>query len=79
MTTAEDLLNKKGITIEILKDALIQHFEDDKKFQDEFRTFMLELKPYLQGVAGVGLLWKLAVAVGGLLVIWAEVKGLFGR
>lgn len=40
-------------------------------------TLMDEIKPYIQGVAGLGVLSKAFYAMGGIAVAWLAVKGLF--
>lgn len=64
--------------MELMRQALIQHFEDDKRFQDEFRAFVGEIRPYMQGAAGLGLLWKGIVAIGGLIFLWVQIKSMWG-
>lgn len=36
---------------------------------------MQEIKPFLQGAAGLGLLWKLFISVAGLIVAYTTIKG----
>lgn len=52
---------------------------DDKleRFMATSVLFREEVKPLLQGAAGLQLLWKVFVAVGSLAVAWAAMKGFF--
>lgn len=38
-----------------------------------------KVEPFVQGAAGFGIIWKVLMAVGGLLVIWVQIKSLFGK
>ena len=35
---------------------------------------MQKLEPYLQGAAGLGIIWKSLVAVGGIVIVWMQIK-----
>lgn len=51
-----------------------------KELNDKLDAHMALLQPYLQGAAGLGLLWKVLVAIGGAVVIWVQIKqGLWGN
>jgi len=69
------------ITVKDLQSAMLQHLKEDKEFQDRLEKKLDEhiakVEPFLQGAAGFSILWKVAVAIGGLLVVWVQVKGLF--
>jgi hypothetical protein len=39
--------------------------------KEDFQRFQDEVKPYLQGMAGLGILWKLLIALGSLLAAYA--------
>lgn len=59
--------------------ALSEHDKDEIRqiVKDEMKPFMDRVEPYLQGVAGLGIFWKLLVAIGSGLLIWAQIKGVF--
>ncbi len=48
---------------------------EDKLNPNSENYVLAPILPYLQGAAGLGLLWKFLVAVGSLVVIYIQVKG----
>jgi len=56
--------------IRALDEKLDQHILSEQIFREE-------VKPLLQGAAGLQLLWKVFVAVGSLAVAWVAIKGVF--
>ena len=38
---------------------------------------MEEIRPYIQGVMGLGYLWKIIIGLIGALVLWGQLKQLF--
>lgn len=77
--------------IKALQDSFHDHsIDDEARFRkifdmlevinvkmDSQSTILDEIKPYVQGIAGLSILWKGLMAIGGLLVIWVSIKGLF--
>lgn len=61
---------------------MIEHEKSDaaafKQLNDKLDSHMQELQPYIQGAAGLGLLWKALVAIGGAVVIWVQIRQMFG-
>lgn len=76
------------MSLDELKQAMMQHLKDDKvsfdaiqaslnAIDEKLDAHIEKVEPYLQGAAGFGILWKILIAVGGLLVMWSQVKGIF--
>lgn len=77
--------------IKALQDSFHDHsIDDEARFRkifdmlevinvkmDSQTTVLDEIRPYVQGIAGLSIVWKGLMAIGGLLVIWASIKGLF--
>lgn len=77
--------------IKALKDSFHDHsIDDEARFrkifdmlevinvkQDTQTRILDEIRPYVQGIAGLSIVWKGLMAIGGLLVIWVSIKGLF--
>lgn len=62
----------KAETEGALADTL-RHLEAmDKKLTEH----MEKIEPYLQGVAGLGLLWKFFIAIGSLAAAWLTLRTL---
>lgn len=62
----------------------IKDFRDEnKKLMDAMRvqieTHVAEVKPFMQGAAGIQILWKLCVAIGSLAGAYLAVKGIFTK
>lgn len=78
--------------IKALQDSLSDHIVDSEEVHrkifdmletlnskmDSQSTVLDEIKPYVQGIAGLGIVWRGLMAIGGLLVIWVTVRGYLG-
>lgn len=62
----------KAETEGALADMLRQLQEMDKKLTDH----MTKMEPYLQGAAGLGLLWKFFIAIGSVAAAWLTIRSL---
>lgn len=81
----------EGTPMELLVASLVQHYEEDrelrktvamldKRLDPEAEEYVLKpLIPYMQGAAGLGILWKLFITVGAGLLIWAQIKQTLGK
>lgn len=52
----------------------------DKKLDEhnlKHQSDMDELKPYLQFASGLGIIFKLIVAIGSIAMAWLAIKGVF--
>lgn len=48
----------------------------ENHFNPDHDSYVLKpLVPYMQGVAGLGLLWKALIAIGGLIILWMQIRG----
>ncbi len=54
----------------------IESLED--KLNPESDHYVLKpFIPFIQGAAGINLLWKFFVFVGGAILLWMQIKGVF--
>lgn len=71
-----------------LRNEFKKHGEDDAEHFNELRVLLENhikdekerwdrIEPYIQGAAGLGLIWKALIAVGSLAMAWAAVRGVF--
>lgn len=55
-----------------------EHEEADQRafaqINEKLDEHMATLQPYIQGAAGLGLLWKAVVAIGGLIIVWVQIQ-----
>lgn len=52
------------------------NFASKKDLQD----MMDELRPFMQGAAGLGILWKFLIAIGSAVLIYVQIKqGILGK
>ncbi len=63
--------------IDAIRDDLKRHAENDDVNMTAIRLHIAETQPYLQGAAGLGLLWKGLIAIGSLAAAWLAVKSVF--
>lgn len=66
-STAEAIERTVNGKIRMMDEKLDAHIKVSQDFQDE-------VKPYLQGAAGLQLLWKVLVSIGSLALAWAAIK-----
>ena len=64
-------------TIVQLDSKLSVHIAADQETQEKIVEHMEEVKPFLQGVAGIQILWKVFVSIGSLAVAWFAIKNIF--
>ncbi len=47
------------------------------RLDEKLDAHIAKVEPYLQGVAGLGFIWKTAVAIGGAVLIYIQIKQSF--
>ena len=63
--------------MEVVEDKLNSMDEKIDSHNSKHEADMQEIKPFLRGAAGLGLLWKAFVAIGGLAMAYSAIRGLF--
>ena len=58
--------------IDRVRDKLDEHIR-------QHEIDMEEIKPFMRGAAGLGLLWKGLIVVGGLAVAYTQIKSIFTK
>lgn len=71
----KDLNEKADANIVLTNDVRHMLEEQNKVMQLHMDT----VEPYLQGIAGLGIVWKGLIAIGGLLAIWVSIKVSFWK
>lgn len=76
--TEEDKEIIKGFIKETIKEVVNGKIDRlDKKIDThnaKHEQDMADIKPYMQAASGLGLLWKGLVALGGLALVWAQIR-----
>ncbi len=58
-------------SIDDKQDAILVLLDAQKTTFEEHQA---KVEPYLQGAAGLGVVWKALVAIGGAVILWSQIK-----